>query len=329
MRNFFLMKKFSYGLLPLALTFSILFINIKCEAQDDELEDIAGHWEVGVTGGANTFLGDLGGNRGKGQTFIKDFNAPTTRPLIGAFVDYFPYSWLAVRLAFNYTNVTGADSLIKNSNDYERWRYYRNLSFRSRIFEGSINADVYPVMIFDKNVEIHKVSPYIGFGLGLFHFNPQTYYQGKWVDLRPLHTEGEGFTGSNTYTDARTGKITSIPYPKQYSLLGVYIPVTLGVKFYFDNTFAISAGVTFRHTFTDYIDDVHGYYVNQSAFDQNLSPTQAALAKQLSGYSQSRTPWKVHPALSRADATQNDSYTNIFLTLSVRFGNGPKFYYGG
>jgi len=30
-----------------------------------------------------------------------------------------------------------------------------------------------------------------------FHFNPKTEYNGTTVELRPLHTEGEGFPGSD------------------------------------------------------------------------------------------------------------------------------------
>jgi len=315
------MKKIILGYMPLLLTLIFaLFLTKKGEAQyEDELEDIAGHWEAGVTAGANAFFGDLGGNKGAGKPFIKDFNSKVTRPLAGAFVDYFAYSWLSVKLAANYTNVDGADSLIKNSGELERWRYYRNLSFRSRIWEVSANAEIYPVMIFDKDIEIHKISPFIGLGLGVFHFNPETMYNGQWVKLKPLHTEGEGFSG----IDTATGK----PFPKNYHLLQLYIPLTLGVKIYFNNTYALSVGVTFRHTFTDYIDDVHSVYIPPAYFDQNLPASQAYLAKQL--YWRSITPWKPHVGYARADATDNDSYTNLFITFSIRFGGGPKFYYGG
>jgi hypothetical protein len=185
------MKKFLHGYMPYLLTCCcILFLGTKIKAQYEELEDVKGHWEVGVTGAANAFFGDLGGNKGKGKTFIKDFNSKTTRPLIGINADYFFYSWFALKADLSYTTVDGADSLTTNSGDYERWRYYRNLSFRSRIIEGSINANIYPVMIFDKDYEIHKISPYVGLGLGLFHYNPKTMYDGQWVALKPLHTEG-------------------------------------------------------------------------------------------------------------------------------------------
>jgi len=315
------MNKFARCVFPISISFFFtLFLAIKSEAQyEDELEDITGHWETGPIVGANAFFGDLGGNRGIGQPFIKDFNSITTRPLVGGFINYFFYSWLSLKFGLNYTNVDGADSLIKNIGYEERWRYYRNLSFRSRILEGNLSAEIFPVMMFDQEVEIHKIAPYIGLGLGLFHFNPQTMYQGQWVNLKPLRTEGEGFAGIDTFNH--------LPFPKNYHRLQLYIPLTVGLKIYFTNNIAMSAGITFRHTFTDYIDDVSGVYVDPSLFDKYLSPSQAILAKQL--YERSLTPWKVRAGIERGDPTQNDSYTTIFLTLSIRFGGGPKFFNGG
>jgi hypothetical protein len=241
------------------------------------------------------------------------------RPLIGVSLNYFKYSWLSLRASVNYTTATGADSLIKNTGDAERWRFYRNLSFRSRIIEANISAEIHPLMFLEKELEIHTISPYIGVGIGIFHFNPQAYYQGDlhtnagWVDLKPLHTEGEGFA--------------EYPDRKPYSLLQFYIPLTLGVKVYINNTVGLSAGFIFRKTFTDYIDDVHTTYIDPALFDKYLTPSQAILAKAL--YSRSITPWKVKPNVLRANPNDNDSYVTMFLTLSIRFGSGPKFFYGG
>lgn len=316
------MKIFTKKITALALTACLFFIIPTAHSQyQDNLEDITGHWEASLMAGATNFFGDLGGNKGKGTHFIKDFNGPATRPLFGVSLNYFKYSWLSLKASLNYTTATGADSLIKNTGDAERWRYYRNLSFRSRIIEGSISAEIYPVMLFDHEVEVHTISPYIGAGIGLFHFNPKAYYKGQWVDLRPLHTEGEGFA--------------EYPDRKMYHRLQIYFPVTAGVKIYINNTFAVSAGLILRKTFTDYIDDVHTTYIDPVLFDKYLSSTQtvstlgtqAAVAKAL--YSRSITPWKVKPDILKANPKDNDSYATFFLTLSVRFGGGPRFFYGG
>lgn len=331
------MKKFTKRILPFALTICAFVFSTKIHAQyEDELEDITGHWEGGITVGATNFLGDLGGNKGVGTHFLKDFNGPATRPLFGISLNYFKYNWLSIKGSLNYTTVTGADSLINNTGDAERWRWYRNLSFRSRILEGNITAEIYPVMIFDRESEIHTLSPFIGIGIGAFHFNPKAYYNGQWIALRPLHTEGEGFPGTGINIDPDTHAETQQPYPKEYHRLQIYIPLTIGLKVYLNNTFAISGGLIMRKTFTDYIDDVHTKYIDPTLFDKYLSTTQtvgatgmsqAALAKAL--YSRSITPWKVRPGVYKANPKDNDSYMTLFLTLSMRFGGGPKFFYGG
>lgn len=316
------MKIFTNKLTALALTACLFFISPVAHSQyQDNLEDITGHWEASVVVGATNFFGDLGGNKGVGTHFIKDFNGPATRPLVGVSLNYFKYSWLSLKAGVNFTTATGADSLIKNTGDAERWRYYRNLSFRSRIVEANLNAEIYPVMIFDHEVEVHTLSPYIGVGIGAFYFNPQAQYKGQWVNLRPLRTEGEGFA--------------EYPDRKMYHRLQLYFPLTLGLKVYINNSFAVSAGVIVRKTFTDYIDDVHSTYIDPSLFDKYLSSTQtisnlgtqASVAKAL--YSRSITPWKVRPDIYKANPKDNDTYASLFLTLSWRFGGGPRFFYGG
>jgi len=123
------------------------------------------------------------------------------------------------RFGINYTDVNGADSLITNQGGYERWRWYRNLSFNSHILEGYVLADIYPVMLFDQTSEIHQISPFINVGIGMFHFNPRTKLNGQWVDLAPLHLEGQGFK--------------EYPTRKPYKLTQFYIPLNVGVKYYF------------------------------------------------------------------------------------------------
>src|SRR5437868_3617277 len=75
--------------------------------------------ELGITLGANNFLGDLGGNIGKGQDLLKDYTFKTVRPLLGVSLNYYPLRWLNINTGINFTSVTGADSLITNENGLE------------------------------------------------------------------------------------------------------------------------------------------------------------------------------------------------------------------
>lgn len=55
--------------------------------------------EAGLNFGPTFFLGDLGGNRGKGTTFIKDVNLEVTKVMKGAFITIYPAEWLGFRVA--------------------------------------------------------------------------------------------------------------------------------------------------------------------------------------------------------------------------------------
>ena len=288
-------------------------VSAQFSTDNSELNSIEGRWEISATIGANNFMGDLGGNKGKGKPFAKDYMFKTMQPLAGISAERFMSNWLGLKIGFNYTAVDGADSLINNTGDLERWRWYRNLSFFSTVFEGYIAADIFPVMLFDKVSEIHKVSPFIGIGVGFFHFKPQAPLNGKWIDLQPLNLEGQGFS--------------EYPDRKPYKLTQLYIPINLGVKYYINEKYSFSIGVNFRHTSTDYIDDISTTYIDPTLFDKYLTPDNATLAKQL--YSRSLTPWKVKPDLIKAKSSDNDTYVTMFFTLSIRFKRYYDFYYGG
>ncbi len=300
----------------LSLLIFILFISINSFAQYfGEKEDLKGVykiWEIGITAGANNFLGDVGGSEGVGNHFIKDYSLQTIKPLVGASVNFNMNYWSSLKFGFNFSSVEGADSLIKNSGGQERWRYNRNQSFHSNIFEVYAGVDVFPFMLLEQEREIHQLSPFIGAGVGLYHFNPKTKLNDEWVELQPLRLEGQGFT--------------EYPDRQQYSLLQLYIPVTVGLKYFINNKIALSGGVNFRQTFTDYIDNLSTTYIDPALFDKYLQPDQAALAMQL--YSRSKTPEKVRPDIEKANSENNDTYVTVFFSLSFRLNKRVVFYYG-
>ena len=277
----------------------------------EEIQGAKGQWEISVNAGVNNFLGDLGGTPGAGG-MIKDYTLATIRPLLGVSLAYNAGYAFAVKAGINYTSVFGADSLIKNTNDLERWRVYRNANFRSKIVEGYLGVDIYPLMLFDQNNEIRQLAPFIGLGVGFFHFNPQTYYGGQWIDLQPLHLEGQGFT--------------EYPDRKPYSLTQIYIPVNVGIKYYIGNKFAVSGGFMMRHTNTDYIDDNSTTYIDPALFNKYLPEDQASLAQAL--YSRSTQPQKVKPGVEKANSLNNDTYITLFFSLSMRLSSGVTYFTG-
>jgi len=272
--------------------------------------------EAGINIGPLFFLGDLGGHRGKGTTFLKDLNLPLTKIMKGVFMTVYPNEWLGVRVAADIGKLDGFDNIIDTKGVNELWRKQRNLDFRTNLSEAYIAAEVFPLMLLHKGDDDYKprLRPYGVIGVGIFHFNPQgsltdAYGNTTWYYLKPLHTEGEGFP--------------EYPNRKNYDLTQVNIPMGFGAKYYISDRVNLSLEVLHRKTFTDYIDDVSTTYIDPDLFDKYLSPANAAIARQISD--------KVYgivvpsltrnsPGTQRGDPTQNDAYFSVSMKLAIRLG---------
>src|SRR4030095_2989542 len=91
-------------------------------------------------------------------------------------------------------------------------------SFQSHIVEGSATFE-YNIMRFEGGLERYSFTPYVLGGVGVFHFNPQTIYNNVLVDLRPLHTEGQGFPGTGV-------KVYSLIQPELIAGVGIRYSVS-------------------------------------------------------------------------------------------------------
>jgi hypothetical protein len=275
--------------------------------------------EGGFTVGPIVFLGDLGGHAGKGTTFIKDYNFATTKLAIGAFAEMYPQQWLGLRLSLNYGSIEGSDGLIKGGGGEEETRIDRNLDFRSKILEGTLTGEFYPTVFFEDEPDdvTGRLRPYGLIGLGVYHFNPQGLYSSPtegqiWVDLKPLHTEGEGFS--------------EYPDRKNYSLIQLNIPLGAGIKYYFTENLNVSFELIHRKLFTDYVDDVSTRYVDPTLFTKYLSPSQAIIATAMAN----KSPLKNVPNSGyqtgdkRGDPTQNDAYFTFGFKVAFRINGSSE-----
>lgn len=232
-----------------------------------------GKFEIGLGIGPLFFLGDLGGNKGVGTTFVKDVNVPLTKMAKGLFVNYYPTEWFGFRVAANQGVLEGADSLIRDQGSAEIYRKVRNLHFRSNLLEAYAAIEFYPTVFFEQYDGLKgKVRPYGVIGLGMFKFKPQAEYYSpngttRWVDLEPLRTEGQG--------------MTEYPDRKPYKLTSMEIPLGAGIKWYVKENMYMGIEVMHRKSFTDYVDDLSTDYIDPALFDKYLAPDQAAVAKQV------------------------------------------------
>ncbi|MEO5648748.1 MAG: hypothetical protein ABIR03_02360 [Ginsengibacter sp.] len=273
--------------------------------------------EVGFNVGPSFFLGDLGGNGGKGKRFIKDVNFPLTNIMKGVFITVYPNEWLGIRAAIEDGVMEGDDRIIDSKGRDELWRKQRNLDFRTHLTEAYIAVELYPFMLLHKNDEDYKprLRPYGVLGVGAFKFNPQgslTDANGNktWYYLRPLHTEGQGFP--------------EYPKRKEYSLTQINIPMGGGLKYYISERVNVGLELLLRKSFTDYIDDVSTNYIDPNLFDKYLSPQDAIIARQISDKIFGIVTPSVTrnaPGVQRGNPNQNDSYFNVFLKCAVRLGS--------
>ncbi|MEZ4777295.1 MAG: DUF6089 family protein [Bacteroidia bacterium] len=196
----------------------------------------------------------------------------------------------SLRLGVSYGLVGASDAQASSET-----RRLRNLHFRSPVGEVSLTG-VYE-FIPDRNFGVSwrnqlHFSPYIFGGIAVFGFDPRAEYEGEWVRLRPLGTEGQ-YIGDN-------GK-------RPYSFAQAAIPFGGGVSLRVSDFIGISLEAGYRITFTDYLDDVSTMYPEPDA----LIASGGALAAALSN----RTGGPLPANSIRGNPGVKDSY--VFTTFSV------------
>jgi hypothetical protein len=310
-----LMKQFLHSVWRCSLL--LLVIAGSCIPSYGQYTESSSVFEAGISLGPSNFLGDLGGNAGKGTKFIKDNNFPATQFIFGAYLTYQPNEWLGFRLALNRGTIEGDDANIKGKGGWEEARKYRNSNFRSRITEAMLLAELYPTVFLegDPTDVLGRIRPYVAIGVGMFHFNPQGTdpLSGNWVDLKPLHTEGQGFP--------------EFPGRKEYKLTQMNVPIGIGAKYFLSESVNLSLEILHRTTFTDYIDDVSTTYIEPTIFWSRLSLPQAQLAERMankSGNNGATAPYAA--GAKRGTATNNDAYFSVNVKLGFRLGRGGNDY---
>ncbi|HEX6334083.1 MAG TPA: hypothetical protein VFZ78_07640 [Flavisolibacter sp.] len=271
-----------------------------------------GKFEIGLGLGPMFFLGDLGGNYGRGTTFLKDVNIPLTKFSKGIYANIYPTEWLGFRVAMNQGKLEGYDSIIRDKGGSEVFRKDRNLQFQSNVWELYGGVEFYPTVFFERYDGLYgKLRPYGIIGIGAFKFNPMGKYyapdgSSRWVELKPLRLEGQG--------------MREYPTRREYSLTQIETPMGFGVKYYYRENLYVGIEVLHRKTYTDYIDDVSTTYIDNSLFANYLTPEQAAMANQLyyrQGFDPSNPTQNRLPAdAQRGDPKENDS----FFSTIIRFG---------
>ncbi|HEY5371659.1 MAG TPA: hypothetical protein VIJ75_21950 [Hanamia sp.] len=298
----------------LFLFFYILSFHAKAQYYyyNDEYYDNPLTFEAGISFGPMNSLTDIGGRKGNGSGGAKDLNIKSTTLSGGIYLSGLYEHFLGLRVEGTFGKVQSNDSLLAGVKSTAIGRYNRNLSFRSPISEFSVLAEFYPVQFFKNfNPDSRPTSfaPYIVGGVGVFHFNPQANLNGQWIDLQPLHTEGEGFV--------------EYPESKQYNLTQMNFSFGIGLAYELSPKFDLKIEYISRVLRTDYLDDVHGRYIDPGVFSKYLSGTQLADALILNdrGRSDAKPNDNTnHPGGIRGNPNNDDSYFSINIKVGYIFG---------
>ena len=236
--------------------------------------------EIGFGVGGSFYMGDINPKR----VFYK------TQWAGSLFYRYNFDTRLALRAGVSYGRVMGADADFGN---------IRNLNFRNDLWEVAALVEVNFLDFFTGSYQ-HRISPYLVLGVGMVYSNPQGLFADgtegeRWVDLRPLHTEGQGLEGYGL---------------KQYSRLHCVVPMGLGLKVSVFPFMSVGVEWTMRLAFTDYLDDVGGTYADPVVLGEKYGQESAYFADP-SGHT--------HQVGSRrGDAGTYDWYSFAMFTVSFR-----------
>lgn len=114
----------------------------------------------------------------------------------------------------------------------------RNLNFKSQIIEFNALAE-FNFLEYRISNDKYKFTTFLFLGIDVFTHKPMANMGKYWVELQPMHTEGQS---------------------KGYKLTQVAIPFGVGMKMNVSKKVGIGLEWGPRKTFTDYLDDVSGTY---------------------------------------------------------------------
>ena len=265
-------------------------------------------FEFGVSAGAMNCITDMGGANSDTRIYINEIRGKRFKFSPGIYTGFMYQNFVGARLEATWGSVEANDEDITSTASLNLiTKRNRNLHFKSNILELALLAEFHPMMLKYYEDGPPLISPYVAAGVGYFSFNPQANIGGRWIDLQPLHTEGQTFA---EYRD-RT----------PYSRSQINIPVGLGLRYEVTNFMNVRLEFLHRILFTDYLDDASNrFYVNPNLFSKYLSPRDAAYAKALSNPSlNGKVPAR------RGNPDDNDTYMSLSLKVGIVLGRPPRY----
>ena len=179
------------------------------------------------------------------------------QPGFGGFLRFNMTRRFGIRASLNRAVLLYYDA---DSND--PWIANRNLHFRNAITEGAVVAEFNYSRYQIGNTK-DRFTGYLFAGLSLYSHMPEAQIGDVWYELQPLGTEGQG---------TATGE-------GRYATTGFAVPFGFGFKLNLGHFSALNLEWGMRRTWTDYLDDIGGYYASTAVLEDESGPLSEELSE--------------------------------------------------
>lgn len=249
------------------------------------------YFSASLTLSALNYFGDLAP-----RSHIASTNPRFTKPGFGIAGMYRVGPQSSFRGSFMWGRLKADDYQSNMLGENSKYRYARNLHFRNDIKELSLEY-IFDLTAHQRTfISRPELVPFLFAGIAVFHHNPMAkvpeldayHYAignaqpiqdndaryagvspGEWIALKPLGTEGQYVEGSGV---------------DPYSNWQIAVPFGAGVRYRLSPYLDLSFEIGYRQTFTDYLDDVSGIYLDPETFgtgpEANLSRLMADRSKE-------------------------------------------------
>jgi hypothetical protein len=267
-------------------------------------------WSIGTNVGMTDLWGDVG-TKSPLDHYVNSYYYKNMKFMGGMFGRYTVHPAFAVRFQLNFGTVYANDNwnydkaiLAITEGEDPVQRYLRSQTAKSYVFEAASLFEFMPFRVNpEKGIAYRRGQPYLGMGIGLFHFTPYSTVNksDKWVPTYDLHLEGQGWGEG---------------YPDDYSMWQFCVPFVIGYRWDLGQHLNLGIEYQYRMTFTDYLDGVSGAYVDPALFLEKLSAKDASIARQVAdkeSYFNNSLP---NPAGNlRGNADNKDGYSSLSITF--------------
>ena len=299
--------------------------------------------EIGISGGATKYFGDLGNNEVLQSTSTRPGGAITIRNFLNSPAKTgYQYQPLSVEARFSWHRI-GYDETksIGDKKGYQLRNYGRGLSFRTDVYGVSTHVSYTLYANKRKPLYAQGAAMYFYAGVGIYYARPKADLFNGSIDINNryyfwsdgtirdqdeksgqgnvIKRDGKFETNLDEWRTEGQGYNSELGQKKPYNLMHIGFPLGMGWRWGVTKNIILSAELSYIKFITDYLDDVSDRYATYEEIKANFPEEyKQDLAKYISDPSGKGTNGFEGVATSqRGNHRKTDGYA--FLSLEVAY----------